>query len=96
MSRPGLGYGLSGAGLVALVLAIFWWWLVYSRVVNGDYMTYRDAAPCMIASSDLCSLAEALCRNDHVLGVRRYSAVLLWFGLALTGAGAIVASGRRT
>ncbi len=95
MSSPRLGLGLSAAGLLALLAAVAWWWLVYGRVVNGDYLTYRDAAPCLLRSSDLCTLAEALCRNDHVLGIKRYSAALLWAGLALTGVGLVVTAGRK-
>lgn len=93
MSR--IGTGLAATGLLALVVAIAWWWLVYSRVVNGDYLTYREAAPCLFGSSDLCSLAQALCQTDHILGIKRYSAALLWAGLALTGLGLFVTAGRR-
>lgn len=42
----------------------------------------------MIGTTDLCNLAQALCKGEHFLGSRRYSPVLLWLGMAMVGLGA--------
>lgn len=75
------------AGLAATALALAWWAVVFGRVVDGGYMSYAQAAPCALRTDDLCSLAQALCGGDHLFGIRRYSAGLLWVGLVLTAAG---------
>jgi len=95
MSRDRLGVTVSATGLLALLLAVAWWWLIFSRVVGNAYMTYPQAAPCLFGTSDLCALAQALCKNDHLLGIRRYSAELLWASLGLIGVGAVLVTGRR-
>lgn len=47
----------------------------------------------LFRASDLCSLAMSLCKEWHFLGIRRYSAELLWLG---SGIGLIaLASGMR-
>jgi hypothetical protein len=64
-----------------LVAALARWWVVFGKVVENDYMTYLQSAPCAIATTDRCSLAQALCTSGHTLGIRRYSATLLWIGI---------------
>ncbi len=97
MSRNRVAAAVTAAGGLAVALAIGWWAIVFSRVVSGGYMTYAQAAPCALATDDLCSLAQALCSTDHWLGIRRYSEGLLWAGFAMLAAGALIpiAGGRR-
>lgn len=62
--------------------AIAWWAIVYGQVmVNADFPLVRTL-PCMLQTSDRCSLAMSLCKEWHVLGIRRYSPELLWAGVA--------------
>lgn len=88
---------LSGVGALLLVLSGLWWWLIFDRVVANAYMTYREAVPCLLATSDTCSLAMALCTAStrHWLGINRYSASLFWLGLALSAGGVGVTALRR-
>lgn len=96
MSRTHLSGILTAAGGLFLAAALAWWGIVFSRVVSGGYMTYLQAAPCALSTSDLCSLAQALCTDDHVLGIKRYSEALLWAGLALVAAGGLLPFGGRS
>lgn len=79
--------GLQLAGLLAFLVAVAWWAVVYTKVVDGNYMSYAQAAPCALMTSDRCSLAQALCTSGHTFGIRRYSAVLLWTGVGLLALG---------
>ncbi len=80
------------AGLVALLAATVWWWLVYRQLLLANYISVPRALPCMATQSPLCRLAQALCASDHFLGIKRYSTVLFWIGsaLVLTGMTATV------
>ena len=82
-------------GGLALALAIGWWWLVFSEVVDGAYITYGQAARCIAGTNDLCMLAEALCKSSHFLGIKRYSSELFWIGLAGVSAGLFLATTAR-
>lgn len=93
--RPPLPVGLIALGLLTLVTAAAWWWVVYSQVVGSAALSVGEAAPCLIGTSDLCSLAQALCRGDHFLGIRRYSPDLFWIGIAATSLGALLPVRRR-
>jgi hypothetical protein len=94
MSRSHFGIAVCVLGLLVLLLAIAWWWVVYSQVISNDYMSYPQAMPCLISSSDRCALAQVLCRGSHFLGIRGYSATLLWAGLCLTCVGLFVADSK--
>lgn len=83
---------LQATGLLLLLAALAWWALVYAKVVDGQYMTYAQAAPCALMTTDRCSLAQALCTSGHAFGIKRYSASLLWIGVGLLSAGLV--SGR--
>ncbi len=93
--RPPLPVGLIALGLLALFTAAAWWWVVYSQVVGSAALSVGEAAPCLVGTSDLCSLAQALCRGDHLLGIRRYSPDLFWIGIAATSLGALLPARRR-
>jgi hypothetical protein len=86
---------ISAAGGFAIALGLAWWWLVFSEVIAGDYVTYRQAASCIVGTNDLCSLAQALCKSNHFLGIKRYSSDLLWTGVAVSSAGLFLASRQR-
>jgi hypothetical protein len=84
MTRFSLSNGLLIIGGVLTTLAIFWWWVVFDELLKTNTMTFADVLPCLARNTDLCSLAESLCRQDHFLGIRRYSAEAFW------GAGAVL------
>lgn len=94
MSSVRLTTGLQVAGLLAVLVALAWWAVVYTKVVDGNYMSYGEAAPCALMTTDRCSLAQALCTTGHTFGIRRYSATLLWIGVGLAALG-LLADGRR-
>ncbi|WP_181703130.1 hypothetical protein [Chthonobacter albigriseus] len=95
MSETRLSAWLTAAGGLAVAAAIGWWALVFGQVVANDYMTVLQAAPCALNTDDLCSLAQALCTDGHFLGIKRYSAGLLWTGVALLSAGSLLPIVRR-
>ena len=82
MSRRGASLGFALVGTLALAVAIAWWWIVFSPVVATASLGVWQTVPCLAGTSDLCSLAQALCRTDHVLGIRRYHPEALWLALA--------------
>lgn len=86
---------IAAGGGLAVALGLAWWWLVFSEVIAGDYLSYREAATCIVGTNDLCSLAQALCKANHFLGIKRYSSELLWAGVAISSAGLLLASRQR-
>ncbi|GLR54484.1 hypothetical protein KYK30_06945 [Shinella yambaruensis] len=78
------------AGGVLAVLAVGWWWLIFSKVVENDYLTVRQAVTCLAGASDLCTLAQALCTNDHLYGIRWYAPEAFWAAASILVAGAIL------
>jgi hypothetical protein len=72
----------TGAAL-AMVAGVVWWGVVYGQVVWSTGMPAANTLPCLVYTSDLCSLAMALCKDWHILGIKRYSEGLLWGALAL-------------
>lgn len=93
MSGPWDGRAATVLGLrslefmsVVLVLAaVAWWAVVYAQVMNNTGFPLQRTLPCLLYTSDRCSLAMALCKDWHFLGIKRYSAELLWAGAALGG-----------
>lgn len=77
-------------GMAALLLALGWWAVIYGQVIGGDYMSVPAALPCLARISDTCSLAQALCKSSHFLGIRRYSPELLWAGASLLAIGTLL------
>ena len=69
-------------GIALVVVSVAWWAIVYGQVVVNTGMAPQRALPCLFRTSDLCSLAMALCKEWHILGIKRYSAELLWIGFA--------------
>ena len=84
-----------GAGLVGI--ALLWWGVVYGQVIANTGFPVQRTFACIVYTSDLCSLSMSLCKQWHLLGIRRYSAELLWIGVAVCGiALAIGSTNRRT
>jgi hypothetical protein len=77
------GIGAIGGGLVTA--AILWWGIVFYGVSVNTGTPLTTTAPCLLYTSDMCSLAMALCGGQHFLGLTRYSNELIWFGFALAG-----------
>ena len=84
LSRDVLGTGLLAAGILALLAALAWWALVFVNVAENTSLTIPAAVPCLVNTSDLCSLAMSLCGSGHWLGIPRYWEGLFWAGAALT------------
>ena len=93
-----LAIGAVGLGLVALVGVVGWWWLVFGEVIATTGLSVPDALVCMVGTSDLCSLAQSLCKSSHFLGIRRYSVEAFWLAGLVIAAGSLVSMtpGRQT
>jgi hypothetical protein len=76
------------AGIVALAVALAWWGLVFGNVAANTSLSIQAAVPCLVNTSDLCSLAMSLCGAGHWFGITRYWEGLFWAGAALTAAAA--------
>jgi hypothetical protein len=77
---------LLALGAAAMLVAVGWWWLVFRVLIGNASLQLPAAVPCLVASSDLCNLAQALCGGQHFLGIRHYDTALFWVGMLLTGA----------
>jgi len=88
VERPGpdLHRYIALAGVALTMVAIGWWAIVYAQVLVNTGMSPAHTVPCLIYTTDRCSLAMALCKEWHILGIQRYSAELLWIGAALCAA----------
>ncbi|QAZ42176.1 hypothetical protein C1M53_03510 [Mesorhizobium sp. Pch-S] len=80
------------AGVLLVMVSILWWAVVYAQVMANTGFSAAGTLPCLLYTSDRCSLAMALCKDWHFLGIKRYSAELLWLGVA-AAAIAILAGG---
>jgi hypothetical protein len=80
------------AGGVFALLALGWWWLIFSKVVENDYLTVGQAVTCIAGATDLCSLAQALCTNDHLYGIRWYAPEAFWAAAAILLAGVLLSA----
>ena len=80
------------AGGVFALLALGWWWLIFSKVVENDYLTVGQAVTCIAGATDLCSLAQALCTNDHLYGIRWYAPEAFWAAAAILVAGVLLST----
>ncbi|HCL64982.1 MAG TPA: hypothetical protein DIC56_09125 [Rhizobium sp.] len=74
---------LATIGLAVTALSVGWWWLIFGTVVESGYITHVQAASCLAGASPLCNLAQALCTNDHLFGIRWYAPEAFWAGAAL-------------
>ncbi len=78
-----VGVEIVGGGLVTA--ALIWWGLVYFQVFLNTGFSLPSAAPCLLHTSDTCSLAMSLCSGKHLFGLTRYSEGLLWSGMVVCG-----------
>lgn len=72
------------ASISLIAIAVVWWVIVYAQVMRNTNFPVVRTLPCLVYTSDRCSLAMALCSNWHFLGIRRYSEELLWVGAFLS------------
>ena len=80
------------AGGFSALLSFGWWWLIFSKVVENDYLSVGQAVTCIAGATDLCSLAQALCSNDHLYGIRWYAPEAFWAAIAVLVAGALLSA----
>ena len=85
LRSPTLVRRLEFASIAVVALALTWWALVYAQVMLNTGFPVGRTLPCLLYTSGRCSLAMALCKDWHILGIKRYSAELLWLGLAAGG-----------
>jgi hypothetical protein len=76
-----VGPVLLAIGGAVVVAAIAWWWITYGEVVNYGYLSWREAADCLVLNSDICSLATALCLGSHPRLLVAYWSSAFWLGL---------------
>lgn len=85
---------LAGLGAAAGLVTALWWWVVYGRQIGSGSLPLANALPCLASKTAICSLAEALCARNHLLGITRYAPAAFWASAALLAAG-LVLIGRR-
>lgn len=93
-SETRLPFAICLLGGILFAVGLGWWWLVFRQVIDGDYLSYGQAAVCIAGSTDLCMLAQALCKTDHFLGLTSYSPEVFWAGTAVLATGLVL--GTRT
>lgn len=71
---------LEAVGIALTLAALLWWAIVYAQVMSNTGFPIERTLPCLLQTSDRCSLAMSLCKNWHFLGIKRYSPELLWTG----------------
>jgi hypothetical protein len=81
MTRPTRALLAIGGATVAAAIA--WWWITYGEVVNFGYLSWREAGDCLVRSSDICSLAKALCLGSHPRVLIAYWSSAFWLGLTI-------------
>lgn len=74
-------------GVLLFSLGLGWWWIVFRQVIAGDYLTLPQVTVCLAGTTDICALAQALCKTDHVLGITHYSTELFWTSATLLALG---------
>ncbi|RUX29766.1 hypothetical protein EOA13_12015 [Mesorhizobium sp. M7A.F.Ca.US.011.01.1.1] len=75
---------LEAAGIVLTLIALVWWAIVYAQVMSNTGFPIERTLPCLLQTSDRCSLAMSLCKTWHFLGIRRYSPELFWAGAIIS------------
>jgi hypothetical protein len=84
------------AGLTLILTALAWWAIVFAQVMNNTGFPMQSTLPCLLYTSDRCSLAMALCKDWHFLGIKRYSAELIWAGFAIASFAILLGTDRTT
>ncbi len=86
---------LTGTGIVAGLVTGLWWWVVYGRQIDSGSLPLGNALPCLARKTDICSLAEALCAQSHLLGITRYAPAAFWVSAGLLAVGLVLIGRRR-
>lgn len=64
-------------------LAVLWWWIVFDKVVVSQTLSITDVVPCLAAHTDMCTLAQSLCLENHFLGIETYFAESFWISATI-------------
>lgn len=83
MNRMPLADVLLVLGGLATALAVLWWWIVFDKVVETDTLSLAEIVPCLAAHTDICTLAQSLCQENHFLGIERYFAESFWISATI-------------
>lgn len=83
MTRLSWTDGLVALGGLLTGLAILWWWIVFDKVVETDTLSVAEIMPCLAAHTDICTLAQSLCQQNHFLGIETYFAESFWIALTV-------------
>lgn len=83
---------VAAAGGLLSLTALGWWWLIFGKVVANDYLTVRQAVTCIAGATDLCALAQALCADDHLYGIRWYAPEAFWAAASILVVGALLSA----
>lgn len=83
MTRLSWVDGLIAIGGLLTGLAVLWWWIVFDKVVVSQTLTITEIAPCLAIHTDLCTLAQALCQENHFLGIQTYFAESFWISATI-------------
>ena len=70
--------GLVALGGLLTGLAVLWWWVVFDKVVVSQTLSIGEVMPCLAMHTDLCTLAQSLCQENHFLGIETYFAEGFW------------------
>jgi hypothetical protein len=82
------GFVAFGGLLTGLV--VLWWWIVFDKVVVSQTLSIAEVMPCLAAHTDLCTLAQALCQENHFLGVETYFAESFWISATVLASALIL------
>lgn len=85
---------LVAIGGAMLLVAMGWWWITYKEVIGYGYLSWREAGSCLVGSSDICTLAKALCLGAHPRLIVAYWSSAFWIGLAALSV-SFLAAGRQ-
>jgi hypothetical protein len=75
--------GLVAFGGLLTALAVLWWWIVFEKVVISQTLSITDVVPCLAAHTDMCTLAQSLCLENHFLGIETYFAESFWISATI-------------
>ncbi len=76
-------FWLGALGALIVTAAVAWWGILFPTVLENTGLSLGQALPCVASTSDVCSLAMAICGGEHIFGIRHYSPNLFWVGAIL-------------